>query len=126
MVHRIISEPIFKRFFTLTFASVVSIFRQRQDYCSGQWCSKLPVHSGNVECNFHLAKILEFMECPQYLRKALFPLQKTLQYAGNFASDVVFNVITFHFVRLLSTVFPIKFRYPKSARLSSSSTCIRS
>ncbi|KAK6101196.1 putative RNA methyltransferase family protein [Brugia pahangi] len=56
--------------------------QQREDYCNGQWYPDLPVHSGNVECNFHLAKILEFMECPQYLRKTLFPLQKTLKYAG--------------------------------------------
>ncbi|EJD75089.1 deoxyribose-phosphate aldolase [Loa loa] len=56
--------------------------QQRDDYCSGKWCPDLPVHSGNVECNFHLARILEFMECPQYLRKTLFPLQKTLRYAG--------------------------------------------
>ncbi|CAG9539586.1 unnamed protein product [Cercopithifilaria johnstoni] len=56
--------------------------QQREDYCNGQWCPNLPVHGGNVECNFHLAKILEFMECPQYLRKVLFPLQKTLRYAG--------------------------------------------
>ncbi|VDK67908.1 unnamed protein product [Litomosoides sigmodontis] len=55
---------------------------QREDYCSGQWSPDLPVRSSNVECNFHLAKILEFMECPQYLRKVLFPLQKTLKYAG--------------------------------------------
>uniref|UniRef100_A0A0R3RWM1 Methyltransferase C9orf114 homolog n=1 Tax=Elaeophora elaphi TaxID=1147741 RepID=A0A0R3RWM1_9BILA len=56
--------------------------QQRENYCNGQWYPDLPVHSGNVECNFHLAKILEFMECPQYLRKVLFPLQKTLKYAG--------------------------------------------
>ncbi|VDO20307.1 unnamed protein product [Brugia timori] len=56
--------------------------QQREDYCNGQWYPDLPVHSGNVECNFHLAKILEFMDCPQYLRKTLFPLQKTLKYAG--------------------------------------------
>ncbi|KAM3723837.1 putative methyltransferase C9orf114 [Dirofilaria immitis] len=56
--------------------------QQRENYCSGQWYPDLPVHSGNIECNFHLARILEFMECPQYLRKILFPLQKTLKYAG--------------------------------------------
>uniref|UniRef100_A0A8R1Y2A5 Uncharacterized protein n=2 Tax=Onchocerca TaxID=6281 RepID=A0A8R1Y2A5_ONCVO len=56
--------------------------QQRENYCSGQWYPDLPVHNGNVECNFHLARILEFMECPQYLRKTLFPLQKTLKYAG--------------------------------------------
>lgn len=56
--------------------------QQRDSYCSGHWYPDLPICSDNVECNFHMAKILEFMECPQYLRKALFPLQKTLKYAG--------------------------------------------
>uniref|UniRef100_A0A915PBD8 Uncharacterized protein n=1 Tax=Setaria digitata TaxID=48799 RepID=A0A915PBD8_9BILA len=55
---------------------------QLENYYSGQWHPDLPIHSGNVECNFHLVRILEFMECPQYLRKTLFPLQKTLKYAG--------------------------------------------
>jgi len=27
-------------------------------------------------------RILQFLECPQYLRKQLFPLHKDLQYAG--------------------------------------------
>uniref|UniRef100_A0A914WCT5 Uncharacterized protein n=1 Tax=Plectus sambesii TaxID=2011161 RepID=A0A914WCT5_9BILA len=34
------------------------------------------------DCNFLLARILQYLECPQYLRKALFPLQRQLQYAG--------------------------------------------
>ena len=29
-----------------------------------------------------LARILQFLECPQYLRKHFFPLHKDLQYAG--------------------------------------------
>jgi predicted SPOUT superfamily RNA methylase MTH1 len=36
------------------------------------------------DCNFLLARILQYLECPQYLRKALFPLQRHLQYAGKF------------------------------------------
>lgn len=34
------------------------------------------------KCVQHLAKILSYLECPQYLRKHLFPIQKDLQYAG--------------------------------------------
>uniref|UniRef100_A0A915HMR4 Uncharacterized protein n=1 Tax=Romanomermis culicivorax TaxID=13658 RepID=A0A915HMR4_ROMCU len=33
-------------------------------------------------CNTQLSRILQFLECPQYLRKQLFPLHKDLQYAG--------------------------------------------
>lgn len=31
------------------------------------------------------------MECPQYLRKVLFPIQKTLRYAGKCFSNVIFR-----------------------------------
>ena len=34
------------------------------------------------KCVQHLTKILEYLECPQYLRKYLFPIQKDLEYAG--------------------------------------------
>ncbi|KAE9420265.1 hypothetical protein Angca_009516, partial [Angiostrongylus cantonensis] len=34
------------------------------------------------EACFYLARILEYIECPQYLRKYLFPFQKPLKYAG--------------------------------------------
>ncbi|XP_043593533.1 putative methyltransferase C9orf114 homolog [Bombus pyrosoma] len=34
-----------------------------------------------VEC-LQLAKILQYLECPQYLRKYFFPIHKDLQYAG--------------------------------------------
>ena len=33
--------------------------------------------------NVQLARILQYLECPQYLRKAFFPQHKDLQYAGN-------------------------------------------
>lgn len=36
---------------------------------------------GRAAC-IHLARILQYLECPQYLRKHFFPLHKTLQYAG--------------------------------------------
>ncbi|XP_074653985.1 28S rRNA (uridine-N(3))-methyltransferase-like [Tubulanus polymorphus] len=34
------------------------------------------------KANLQLARILQYLECPQYLRKALFPRHKDLQYAG--------------------------------------------
>ncbi|KAI1279541.1 putative methyltransferase C9orf114 [Halotydeus destructor] len=33
-------------------------------------------------CLYQFAKILEYLECPQYLRKYLFPMQTDLQFAG--------------------------------------------
>ena len=35
-----------------------------------------------VRCVHLMAKILEYLECPQYLRKTLFPLHADLQFAG--------------------------------------------
>ena len=32
--------------------------------------------------NVQLARILQYLECPQYLRKSFFPQHKDLQYAG--------------------------------------------
>ncbi|VDM41842.1 unnamed protein product [Toxocara canis] len=55
---------------------------ERDMYYSGNWYAEKPIREDNVECNFHMARILEFLECPQYLRKTLFPLQKSLQNAG--------------------------------------------
>ncbi|XP_012283142.1 putative methyltransferase C9orf114 homolog [Orussus abietinus] len=36
---------------------------------------------GRLGC-LHLARILQYLECPQYLRKYFFPIHKDLQYAG--------------------------------------------
>lgn len=33
-------------------------------------------------CVNHFAKLLQYLECPQYLRKEFFPIQRDLQYAG--------------------------------------------
>jgi predicted SPOUT superfamily RNA methylase MTH1 len=33
-------------------------------------------------CCVQLARILQYMECPQYLRKYFFPMHRDLQYAG--------------------------------------------
>ncbi|WAR18091.1 CI114-like protein [Mya arenaria] len=35
--------------------------------------------------NVQLARILQYLECPQYLRKSFFPQHKDLQYAGRFS-----------------------------------------
>ena len=33
-------------------------------------------------CCIQLARILQYLECPQYLRKYFFPIHRDLQYAG--------------------------------------------
>uniref|UniRef100_A0A0K0EAN5 Methyltransferase n=1 Tax=Strongyloides stercoralis TaxID=6248 RepID=A0A0K0EAN5_STRER len=55
---------------------------QIKAYYSGDWTGEEYVKEDTIECNFHLARILEYLECPQYLRKALFPMQKPLKFAG--------------------------------------------
>ncbi|CEF67972.1 Putative RNA methyltransferase family and Nucleic acid-binding, OB-fold domain-containing protein [Strongyloides ratti] len=55
---------------------------QIKSYFSGDWTGEDYIKEDNVECNFHLARILEYLECPQYLRKTLFPMQKPLKFAG--------------------------------------------
>lgn len=51
-------------------------------YYNGSWEGNLLPAETNYEGCFYLAKILEYLECPQYLRKDLFPIQKPLKYAG--------------------------------------------
>ncbi|EYC33883.1 hypothetical protein Y032_0001g141 [Ancylostoma ceylanicum] len=51
-------------------------------YWSGKWRGDVAPSDSNFEACFHLARILEYVECPQYLRKYLFPFQKALKYAG--------------------------------------------
>lgn len=69
----------------MNFKNFTKIFlRQIDDYYSGEWTDEEYVGEINNECNFHMAKILEYMECPQYLRKAYFPVQKSLNFAGIF------------------------------------------
>nr|CDJ95256.1 Protein of unknown function DUF171 domain containing protein [Haemonchus contortus] len=51
-------------------------------YWSGKWRGDIAPSDMNFEACFHLARILEYVECPQYLRKYLFPYQKPLKYAG--------------------------------------------
>lgn len=46
-----------------------------------------------------LAKVLEYLECPQYLRKAFFPPQPDLKFAGNIYS-VYMYVLTLTYVDL--------------------------
>ncbi|CCD61821.1 Putative methyltransferase spot-1 [Caenorhabditis elegans] len=51
-------------------------------YYNGTWQGNLIPAETNYEGCFYLAKILEYLECPQYLRKDLFPIQKPLKNAG--------------------------------------------
>lgn len=51
-------------------------------YYNGTWEGALLPSESNYEGCFYLAKILEYLECPQYLRRDLFPIQKPLKYAG--------------------------------------------
>uniref|UniRef100_A0A1I7UUV4 Methyltransferase C9orf114 homolog n=1 Tax=Caenorhabditis tropicalis TaxID=1561998 RepID=A0A1I7UUV4_9PELO len=51
-------------------------------YYNGTWQGTLLPSESNYEGCFYLAKILEYLECPQYLRRDLFPIQKPLKYAG--------------------------------------------
>jgi hypothetical protein len=39
-------------------------------------------HDPNRRCINQMARILEYLECPQYLRKNLFPIQESLRLAG--------------------------------------------
>ncbi|KAK0417393.1 hypothetical protein QR680_012983 [Steinernema hermaphroditum] len=55
---------------------------QVDSYFTRSWTGQEKVNETNVECNFHLARILEYLECPQYLRKQLFPLHPSLRYSG--------------------------------------------
>uniref|UniRef100_A0AC35GIE5 Phosphatidylserine decarboxylase n=1 Tax=Panagrolaimus sp. PS1159 TaxID=55785 RepID=A0AC35GIE5_9BILA len=55
---------------------------QIEAYYSGAWVGMENINSKNVECNFHIARILEYLECPQYLRKYLFPMQRPLNFSG--------------------------------------------
>ncbi|KAI6188225.1 hypothetical protein M3Y98_00331500 [Aphelenchoides besseyi] len=56
--------------------------KQLEAYYAGSWTGEEWPTAQNVECNLHLARILEYMECPQYLRKSLFPAQIALKNAG--------------------------------------------
>lgn len=58
------------------------IYRALDVYWNGYWFGDLNPSDSNLESNFLLARILEYLECPQYLRRAVFPKQKALQYAG--------------------------------------------
>ncbi|WKX98436.1 hypothetical protein Q1695_013822 [Nippostrongylus brasiliensis] len=51
-------------------------------YWSGKWRGDVAPSNSNFESCFLLARILEYLECPQYLRKYLFLFQKPLKYAG--------------------------------------------
>ncbi|KJH53131.1 hypothetical protein DICVIV_00629 [Dictyocaulus viviparus] len=59
-----------------------SNFRHVNAYWSGKWMGETAPSDSNFEACFYLARILEYLECPQYLRKYLFPIQKPLRFAG--------------------------------------------
>lgn len=59
-------------------------FRNIEAYWSGKWRGDISPSDSNFEACFHLARILEYVECPQYLRKYLFPVQKPLRNAGRY------------------------------------------
>lgn len=43
---------------------------------------KLQVEKTKNRACLQLARILQYLECPQYLRKHIFPIHNDLQYAG--------------------------------------------
>lgn len=51
-------------------------------YYAGRWTGRDPVTEKNSECNFLMTRIFEYLECPQYLRKTIFPIHPSLQFAG--------------------------------------------
>lgn len=55
---------------------------QIETYYSGDWTGNEPINEKNSECNLYMARIFEYLECPQYLRKSLFPIHNSLQFAG--------------------------------------------
>lgn len=40
------------------------------------------IYKPGENCCSQLGRLLQYLECPQYLRKHVFPLHKDLQYAG--------------------------------------------
>ena len=61
---------------------ITKCYRERKAYKDGSWLGRERPSEENVECNFHMARILQYLECPQYLRKAFFPIQAPLKFAG--------------------------------------------
>jgi hypothetical protein len=45
--------------------------------------------------NVQMARILQYLECPQYLRKSFFPQHKDLQYAGMYTSSVCLEYLQY-------------------------------
>nr|CAD2177943.1 unnamed protein product [Meloidogyne enterolobii] len=56
--------------------------KQIDEYKEGNWSGQDPINSNNCECNLFMAKVFEYLECPQYLRKNFFPIHNSLQFAG--------------------------------------------
>ena len=47
--------------------------------------------------NVQMARILQYLECPQYLRKSFFPQHKDLQYAGMILIMVTLFLFSIHY-----------------------------
>lgn len=54
-----------------------------------------------------MAKILQYLECPQYLRKYLFPIQKDLQFAGQLCDFSFRLMIKSNFILFLGLLNPL-------------------
>lgn len=55
------------------------------DFCGGDLSQSKVIRSeegSSRRCCVMLARILQYLECPQYLRKHIFPIHKDLQFAG--------------------------------------------
>lgn len=37
------------------------------------------------QANVQMSRMLQYLECPQYLRKHFFPIHKDLEFAGNYS-----------------------------------------
>ena len=58
--------------------------------------------------NILLARILQYLECPQYLRKNFFPKHSDLQYAGTIYCHVEISYMKFVVSLSSSVIFIIK------------------
>lgn len=52
------------------------------EYCTGGNYEDDECEEPQVECVRQMSRVLRYLECPQYLRKSLFPLHKDFKFAG--------------------------------------------
>jgi hypothetical protein len=53
------------------------------EYCTGGNYDDDECEEPKIECVRQMSRVLRYLECPQYLRKSLFPLHKDFKFAGN-------------------------------------------